>query len=223
MLWFLLTLALSNHISCVSHKFPYFTFTESLLPRARTFGEVLSGDYLTNSLYDLKFQVAKTDALLCHKKLGRGDIEKFRDALANDYYFQMYYDDLPFWGFIGKVETGDLAADGEGPKYFLFNHVQFDVLYSGNQIIEISAFCDPNHSLDITEKIDIDVDFTYSVFWNETSTQFQSRMEKYSRASLLPAHQKIHWFSLSSSIGITICLVGICLFFLRHLKNNLRK
>ncbi|KAM1976458.1 hypothetical protein ACFX15_041100 [Malus domestica] len=35
-------------------------------------------------------------------------------------------------------------------------------------------------------KIDIDVEFTYSVNWKATSTQFQNRMDKYSKASLLP-------------------------------------
>ena len=24
--------------------------------------------------------------------------------MKDDYYFQMYYDDLPIWGFIGKIE-----------------------------------------------------------------------------------------------------------------------
>jgi hypothetical protein len=25
-------------------------------------------------------------------------------AVANDWYFQMYLDDLPVWGFVGKTE-----------------------------------------------------------------------------------------------------------------------
>lgn len=25
-------------------------------------------------------------------------------AVKSDYYFQMFYDDLPIWGFIGKLE-----------------------------------------------------------------------------------------------------------------------
>jgi hypothetical protein len=25
-------------------------------------------------------------------------------AVEDDWYFQMYYDDLPVWGFIGKME-----------------------------------------------------------------------------------------------------------------------
>lgn len=25
-------------------------------------------------------------------------------AIQNDYYFQFFYDDLPIWGYVGKVE-----------------------------------------------------------------------------------------------------------------------
>ncbi|KAM2384399.1 hypothetical protein ACFXTH_041841 [Malus domestica] len=127
----------------------------------------------------------------------------------------MYCDDLPVWGYIGKVE------EEKGTKYYLFTHLLFDVLYHGNQVIEIHAVCDPNHAVDITE-IDIDVEFTYSVNWKATSTQFQNRMDKYSRASLLPVCQKIHWFSFINSIIIIVLLMGL-LALLTGLKNDMKK
>ena len=37
---------------------------------------------------------------------------------------QMYYDDLPVWGFIGKVEK--VVKTGTR-KYFLFTHFHFEV------------------------------------------------------------------------------------------------
>jgi hypothetical protein len=37
-------------------------------------------------------------------ELNAKDLKKFRKAVKDDYYFQMYYDDLPIWGFIGKIE-----------------------------------------------------------------------------------------------------------------------
>lgn len=200
-----------------------FTFADKVLLKKETLGEVLNGDRLSNALYELKFRFDHIDAVVCEKKLQQNEIAKFRDAIANEYYFQMYYDDLPLWGFIGKIED-NLSLEGKGLKYYLFNHVQFDVLYNGNQIIEIHAFCDPNHSVDITEDVDMDIKFTYSVSWKETSTPFKDRMNRYSRASLIAFNQKIHWFSFINSIVIILLLTGfLSMLLMRNLKNHIRK
>lgn len=179
---------------------------------------------MTNALYELKFRENKIGETLCQKKLKGDEVAKFRNAVSNDFYFQMYYDDLPLWGFIGKVEDENWTVNENGPKYYLFKHVQFDALYNGNQIIEIRAFSDPNHVVDITEDVDISVKFTYSILWKETYTQFENRMDKYSRASLFPTHQQIRWFSFINSFVIIVLLMGLLtMIFMRHLKNDLRK
>ena len=69
--------------------------------------------------------------------------------MREDYYFQMYYDDLPIWGFIGKVEK---VLGGQEPvlRYYLFTHVHFDIAYNDYQVIEINVSTDPSHTLDIS-------------------------------------------------------------------------
>lgn len=52
-------------------------------------GEVLEGDRLVTSPYELKFRVDVENVELCKKKLSAKDIEKFRTAVKNDYYFQV--------------------------------------------------------------------------------------------------------------------------------------
>ncbi|KAI8524337.1 hypothetical protein RHMOL_Rhmol13G0142700 [Rhododendron molle] len=213
--------------SC-SESYEYFDWPfchpDYLVKKKESLGEVLSGDRLTNALYDLKFREDKTAEILCEKKLKEDEIAKFRNAIINEYYFQMFYDDLPFWGFIGKVEEESWALNGKGPKYYLFKHVQFHAFYNGNQVIEIRAFSDPNHVVDVTEDAETSVRFTYSIIWNETSTQFENRMDKYSRASSLPTHRLIHWFSIINSIVIIVLLMGLLMvLFMRHLKNDLKK
>lgn len=201
-----------------------FCLPDKVLPKKESLSEVLNGDRLTNSLYVLKFKLDKTNAVLCQKKINQNDIAKFRNAIAMDYYFQMYYDDLPLWGFIGKVEDNSWSLDGKAPTYFLFKHIQFNALHNNNQVIEIQAFSDPNSAVDITDDVDLDITFTYSVFWNETSTPFKSRMNRYLRASLLPVHQKIHWFSCLNSVVTVVFLFGLLAFlFMRNLRNDLRR
>jgi len=54
---------------------------------------------------------------------------------------QMYYDDLPIWGFIGKVEKILHPGDRTEYKYYLFTHIHFDILYNGKRVIEARSSC----------------------------------------------------------------------------------
>jgi len=49
----------------------------------------------------------------------------------------MYLDDLPVWGFIGKVEKSPQPGGRE--RFFLFTHFHFDLLYNGANVIEVRA------------------------------------------------------------------------------------
>ncbi|GAY68272.1 hypothetical protein CUMW_262840 [Citrus unshiu] len=201
-----------------------FCRSEPIKWKKETLGEVLNGDRLASALYELKFLEAKTGVTLCSKKLKVDEVAKFRKAVADDFYFQMYYDDLPIWGYIGKIEDGSLVLSEKGNKYYLFTNVQFDALYNGDQVVEIRAFSDPTSAVDITDDIEINVKFTYSIVWSKTSAQFETRMDKYSRASSLPTLHKIHWFSFINSIVFILLLMGLLiLLILRRLKNDLRK
>ncbi|URE11499.1 phagocytic receptor [Musa troglodytarum] len=93
--------------------FPSAFQVDHVTEKKEALGEVLNGDRLVAAPYKLDFRVDYDSELLCKKKLTKGDVAKFRDAVMKDYYFQMYYDDLPIWGFIGKVdkEGKDLSED----------------------------------------------------------------------------------------------------------------
>ena len=41
--------------------------------------------------------------------------------MKEDYYFQMFYDDLPIWGFVGKMEKIP-KPHGFDYRYYLFTH-----------------------------------------------------------------------------------------------------
>ena len=51
-------------------------------------GEVLEGDRLVTTPYDIKFKVNKDNELLCSQELTAKDLQKFRKAVKKDYYFQ---------------------------------------------------------------------------------------------------------------------------------------
>jgi hypothetical protein len=48
--------------------------------------------------------------------LSKEDAAKFRKAVQDDYYFNMFYDNLPVYGFIGKVRTRGVRGGNRAPS-----------------------------------------------------------------------------------------------------------
>lgn len=118
-------------------------------------------------------------------------------AVKSDYYFQMYYDDLPIWGFIGKLERVSKPS-GTELRYFIFTHVHFDLAFNADNIVEINVSTDPNQVVDISEDIvgsdsnaQVTADFTYSAKWRETEITYDKRTDKYRRDQFLPQHLEV--------------------------------
>ena len=89
-------------------------------------GEVLQGDRMSSTPYSVPFRVDRDDESLCHRTLGAKDLKRFRKSVKDDYYFQMYYDDLPIWGFIGKIEK--ILKPGKFLFYFRMGNL-YDVVF----------------------------------------------------------------------------------------------
>lgn len=201
----------------------HYTFAAHVKEKREALGEVLNGDRLVVAPYKLEFLSDKDSEIVCKKKLSKEEVAQFRSAVSKDYYFQMYYDDLPLWGFLGKVEK-EGKADPSEYKYYLFKHLHFEIFYNKDRVIEIIARTDPNALVDITEDKEVDVDFMYSVKWKETTTAFEKRMEKYSQSSSLPHHLEIHWFSIINSCVTVLLLTGfLATILMRVLKNDFVK
>jgi len=190
-------------------------------------GEVLEGDRLVNTPYDIKFQEDIENRVLCTRELNEKDLDRFRKAIENDYYFQMFFDDdIPVWGFVGKVvpEKGQKEGEEAPGKTWLFTHFHFDISYNEDHVIELNVSSDPRKTVDITKGSNATVDFSYSVKWRETHIELEDRMDRYTRYSFLPEHLEIHWFSIINSCVTVLLLTGfLTTILLRVLKNDFLK
>lgn len=183
-----------------------------------TLGEVLNGDRLVLAPYKLEFLVQKDSVVLCTKRLKKEDVSKFRHAVIEDYYIQLYYDDLPIWNFVGRTDREESTH-----RYFIYTHTLFEVLYNNDRVIEINSRTDTVSLADVTDD-EVEVEFRYSVKWKETVTPFEERMNKYSQSSTLPHHQQVHWFSImSSSATILILIVCVGAFYVLVLEKDITK
>ncbi|XP_059065674.1 transmembrane 9 superfamily member 2-like isoform X2 [Cryptomeria japonica] len=200
-----------------------FCAPDKVKEKRQDLGEMLNGDKMVEALYKLEFRVNKDSQLLCRKKLTKEDSERFREPIKNDYYFQMYYDDLPIWGFIGNFQKGNEARPN-GTTYLLYTHTGFDIFYNNDRVIEINVRTDPRFTVDITEDMEIEVDFKYSVNWMEIHIPFERRMDKYIKSSFLPQHIEIHSFSITTSCVTVLLLTGILAsIYICVLKNDFVK
>lgn len=186
-------------------------------------GEVLNGDRLVVAPYKLDFQIDIEPESICTKRLTIKEVAQFRHAVLKDYFYQMYYDDLPIWGFLGKFDSED-KDDQSGAIVHLFKHVHFEILYNKDRIIDVFIRNDPQAVVDLTENKEVEVDFTYSAKWVETDTPFEKRLEKYSQTSSLSHNLEIHWFSVINSCATVLLLTGfLAIILMRVLKNDFVK
>eukprot|EP00197_Chlamydomonas_leiostraca_P002553 CAMPEP_0202857270 /NCGR_PEP_ID=MMETSP1391-20130828/278_1 /ASSEMBLY_ACC=CAM_ASM_000867 /TAXON_ID=1034604 /ORGANISM="Chlamydomonas leiostraca, Strain SAG 11-49" /LENGTH=606 /DNA_ID=CAMNT_0049536053 /DNA_START=73 /DNA_END=1893 /DNA_ORIENTATION=+ len=187
-------------------------------------GEVVEANRMASTSYKLNFKVDRKEEVVCSKTLSQDDLKKFRTAVEDDWYFQMYYDDLPVWGFIGKMEK--IIKQGQSEyRFFLFTHIDFDVKYNGDHVIEINVSTDPQQAVDISEiNNEVKVKFTYSVRWTPTVTTFERRLQRYERFPLNPVHLEIHWFSIINSCVTVLLLTGfLATILMRVLKADFIK
>ncbi|KAK4597003.1 hypothetical protein RGQ29_014857 [Quercus rubra] len=187
--------------------------------KKETLGEVLNGDCLVNAPYKLEFRIDKDSQVACRKNLTREEVIQFRTAIKRDYYFQMYYDDLPIWGFLGRIDRLGTAVPND--RFFLFMHVHFDIFFNKDRVIEVSSHVDYTHVVDLTEDRELLVEFIYNVNWKETKIPFEKRMEKYLQSSFLPHHLDIHWSAIMNSCITVLILTGCFVtFYMRVLKKD---
>ena len=211
------------------HGLPYCAPPEVEVKR-EDLGPLLKGDRPTKTLYDIKFREDKKFASLCKKTLTAEEVVKFRQAIIDDYYFEMMIDELPIWGYVGELETrGGKASDGSAApagsvnatRDFLFTHLDFSIAYNNQHIIEVNVSADPLQRVDLAHPGSKDVEFSYSVRWLASDVPLAERMSRYAQYSFLPQSFEIHWLSIINSFVLVLLLTGfLSIILMRVLKND---
>jgi hypothetical protein len=72
------------------------------------------------------------------------DLEAFKNAILDNYFFEMFVEDLPMWGYIGDTVEEDIfmnEMEGTG-KTYLFPHLHFYLGYNDNKIVSAKVTTD---------------------------------------------------------------------------------
>lgn len=96
------------------YDLPFCQPADGLKHKPEGLGEVVEGNRLIATAYKLPFRQEADHVELCKYQLTKEQVAKFRSAIEEDWYFNMYYDDLPVYGFIGKVRERESRRCFEG-------------------------------------------------------------------------------------------------------------
>ncbi|MCO5561759.1 hypothetical protein L7F22_015382 [Adiantum nelumboides] len=178
-------------------------------------GEVLEGNELIDSQFDIKFKKDVQRSIICKLNLDENKVQEFKDAIENTYWFEFFMDDLPLWGFVGEFHPGKKEEDS---VHLLYTHKGLHIKYNNNQIIQVNLTQDNPQRLAPGKSLDL----TYSVSWSETDIPFARRFDAYLDYPFFE-HQ-IHWFSIFNSFMMVIFLTGlVSMILMRTLRNDYAK
>lgn len=190
-------------------------------------GQLLAGDRRVTSNYDITFRDDIQWRVLCTRRLGAQEVARFRKAVEEEYYFELFIDGLPMWGFVGDFHDDFLLHREAKAHHYIYTHLKFDIAYNkdkrtGNEyIVAVNVTTDPKIRTDLHEG-GVEVDFTYSVRWHMSSVKVEDREKAYNRASFLPGQVQIHWLSVINSCVLVVLLVSfLAIILMKVLRSDI--
>ncbi|KAB0374749.1 hypothetical protein FD755_013241 [Muntiacus reevesi] len=198
---------------------------EKIRHKSLSLGEVLDGDRMAESLYEIRFRENVEKRVLCHMQLSSAQVEQLRQAIEELYYFEFVVDDLPIRGFVGYMEESGFLPHSH--KIGLWTHLDFHLEFHGDRIIfaNVSVRDVKPHSLDGLRPDEfLGLTHTYSVRWSETSVERRSDRRRGDDGGFFPRTLEIHWLSIINSMVLVFLLVGfVAVILMRVLRNDLAR
>lgn len=196
---------------------------EGALRHKQRLGESIVGDRRESSPYEISFNDSVEWRLLCKVDLDQDDLTLFKEAIHNNYFFEMFVEDLPMWGYIGDAVDEDLIlGESSTSRTYLFPHLHFYLGHNKGKIVSAKVTTDMERRVDITDvNVPKTVQFSYSVEWLPETLEWKDRMTKYADSRFLPGSFEIHWLSIINSFVLVLLLTAfLTIILLRVLKND---
>eukprot|EP00442_Polarella_glacialis_P045563 CAMPEP_0115078352 /NCGR_PEP_ID=MMETSP0227-20121206/17506_1 /TAXON_ID=89957 /ORGANISM="Polarella glacialis, Strain CCMP 1383" /LENGTH=626 /DNA_ID=CAMNT_0002465737 /DNA_START=69 /DNA_END=1949 /DNA_ORIENTATION=+ len=136
-----------NKLTSVKTQLPYGYYSlpfcqpeGGIQDSVENLGEILGGDLIENSPYDLRMREDQTCKLLCKKELTKGNKNMFRNMIEDGYLVNWMVDNLPAATKYVRRSDGDkmMYMNGfpvgveQNGKYYVYNHVKLNLKYHSN-------------------------------------------------------------------------------------------
>ncbi|XP_071508029.1 transmembrane 9 superfamily member 1-like [Diadema antillarum] len=194
---------------------------EKVETKSLTLGEILDGDRMAVSTYKIKFKENAVNSELCVMKLSEADLTQLREAIEDLYYFEFVVDQIPLRGFVGHFQESGFIPHTH--KIYLWVHHHFHIEYNGDQIIFVNVTTRDKQPVSLDDVTPpLQVQFTYSVTWHETTMKYSERGRRLVKnANFFPRTLEVHWLSIINSMVLVFLLLGfVVIILMRVLKND---
>ncbi|KAF9276526.1 hypothetical protein BGZ68_009965 [Mortierella alpina] len=210
-------------------------------------GEVLRGDRISSSNYELIVGKDEKCKTLCIKNVAAEDAALAKDFIANEYFVEWIVDNMPGATRYSlgeepakkqrRYKAGFALGKAKFGKININNHVTIHILYQaqpaaqgGKLIVGFEVYpysilgeeCpDPDKLMDfqpLYEKA-TDITYTYSVQWiEEKEVTWSNRWNLY----LVNSDTQVHWYSIVNSMVIMLFLTGmVAIIIMRTLNRDI--
>jgi transmembrane 9 superfamily protein 3 len=187
--------------------------------RSHSIGEYLGGHALRHSGHSIQYAQAataeneNTDRCTSAQSLSAVQAQQFQKAIEQQWFYQMYLDDLPVWGMVGEMKE---TSDGT-PRPHVYTKRILVIQYNQDRVIRVDL-----HSIAeslVLVQPGIKLTFETEFLWMETKEDFSSRFDRYLDHAFF--QHSIHWFSIFNSFMMVLFLTGlVTLIVLRTLRKD---
>ena len=183
---------------------------ESIEHYHESLAEALQGVELEFSGLDIRFKENVDKTAYCKVTMNNAKYEQLAYAITNQYWYQMYVDDLPIWGILGEV--------GDDGTLYIWTHKRLDFGFNSDNIVDVNLTSEGRVKLEQNG----DLSFSYEVHWRDSPIEFYNRFDKYLDPGFF--QHRIHWFSIFNSFMMVIFLVGlVTMILMRTLRKDLAR
>jgi len=213
-------------------------------------GEILEGDLIENSPYEVKMMQNMSCKVLCKQELTKAHKDKFKSMIDDEYLVNWIVDNLPAaTRYVRRgTSAGTTYVNGfpvgvvRDKRYYVHNHVKIDLKYHaapseywGFRIVgfEIEPYSiaqdESGDGVQCQDSVNYpafeldqrnSITYTYDVAWAESGIRWASRWDNY----LMMTGGQIHWFSILNSLMIMLFLSGmVAMILLRTLHRDITK
>jgi len=205
-------------------------------------GEALEGHaFFSSPRLKIHFGQEAQRSKICNMVLTAEKASALSTMINDNYWYQIYIDDLPIWAFVGEhskfnVDVSRLAKlvrssnaslqDPQGappvplhlkgkPLPRVFTHRHFTLFRNGDQVIEVDM--EPSNAWPVYEGAPLN--FTYSAVWYDTNKPFSDRTTRYLDPKFF--EHKVHWFSIVNSFMLCLFLCAVvAIILMKTLKRD---
>lgn len=161
----------------------------------------MTGNDLVDSQLPLKFRTPVPRSPVCTLTLDAKAAAAFDKAVSRRWWFELFIDDLPAWGFVGP--PGPAAGGGSAAAPSVFTHQAYTVSVNGDRIVGVALKTEAPAAI----REGAPLAFTYSVEWVESPVPFARRFDSYLDAEFFEAPVRL--FSIFNAALMVLVLVGL--------------